>query len=53
LSTTITDYLDKYPHALVRDLLWSRNYHRMLVREIDRKLIEISKKHGIAITLDE
>jgi len=49
----MSDYLDKYPHPLIKDLLWSRQYHLMLVREINRKLIEISKKYRIPITLDE
>lgn len=37
---------------LIKDLLWTRNYHMMLIKEIDTKLMKISKKHGITIPID-
>ena len=48
-----TDYSDDYPYTLVKDLLWSRHYHQMLVKDIDKKLMEISKKFEITIPMDE
>jgi len=46
------DYGEDYPQALVRDLLWCRNYHTSLIKEIDKKLMEVSKKYEMAIKLE-
>ena len=48
----MTGYIDDYPNALVKDLLWSRNYHQAMVKEIERKLVELSKRHSIDIALE-
>ena len=49
----MNDYRENYPYSLVEDLLWCRNYHKMLIKEIDQKLIDISKKYGLEIPLDD
>jgi hypothetical protein len=48
----VSDFLDNYPDALIKDLLWCRNYHLMIIRDIEDKLRELSKKHGGIIILD-
>ncbi|UCH02542.1 MAG: hypothetical protein JSV20_01775 [Candidatus Bathyarchaeota archaeon] len=48
----MSDYLYKYPEALVKSLLWSRDYHRMLIKDIEKELKEVSKKHEITVELD-
>jgi hypothetical protein len=53
MTKTSDHYLDKYPYALIKDLLWSRNYHKMLVNDIDKKLMELSRKFEITIPIDE
>ena len=45
--------IDDEPETLVRDLVRDKNYHRMLIREIEDKLKELSKKYEITIPLDE
>lgn len=50
---TVSSYIDNYPEALVKDLLWCRNYHMMLVREIEDKLLELSKIHELTIILSK
>jgi hypothetical protein len=49
----VENYLDHYPNALIKDLLWCRRYHTMLIREIEAKLLLLSKKHECTITLDQ
>jgi hypothetical protein len=49
----VENYLDQYPDALIQDLLWCRRYHLMLIREIEAKLLHLSKKHECTITLDQ
>ena len=48
----MSDIFDEYPYCLVKDLDKERRYHLILVQEIERTLMELSKKHGIIITLD-
>ena len=50
---TLENYLDQYPDALIKDLLWCRRYHLMLIKEIETKLLNLSKKHELTITLDQ
>lgn len=49
MSTNIDEKTD----TLIKSLVQSRNYYKMLVKEIEIKLTEFSKKYEIAITLDE
>ena len=47
------DYLeDTYQHQLVTNLLWCRNYHLRLAREIEKQLKELSKKDQLSIHLE-
>lgn len=46
-------HIDEKTDTLIKSLVQSRNYYRMLVKEIESKLLEFSKKYEIAITLDE
>lgn len=48
----VPEYLDNYPEILIKDLLWCRKYHLMLIKEIEDKLKELSKKHEIPIVLE-
>ncbi len=48
----MSNYSEEYPNALVKDLLWSRSYHQAMVKEIERKLLELSKRHSIDIALE-
>ena len=50
---TLENYLDQYPDALIKDLLWCRRYHLMLIKEIETKLLNLSKKHELTIALDQ
>ena len=49
----MSNYVDDESDTLVKDLLQSRNHHKMLVREIESKLKELSKKYELTITLDD
>jgi hypothetical protein len=49
----VESYLDQYPDALIKDLLWCRRYHLMLIKEIEAQLLRLSKKHECTITLDQ
>jgi hypothetical protein len=46
------NYIDQYPDALIKDLLWCRRYHLMLIKEIETKLLHLSKKYELTIALD-
>ena len=35
-------YLDYYPRALIKELLWSKEYHKKAIDEIDKKLAELN-----------
>jgi hypothetical protein len=48
----MTTYLDEYPDSLIKDLLWTRNYHKAVIEEIDRKLMELCKRYERSIQLD-
>ena len=48
----MADYVDDYLNELVRELLWTRNYHQAFVKEIETKLVELSKRYSIDITLE-
>ena len=42
----MNNYLeDEYPDALIKDLKWTRKYHKMQVKDIEKKLVELSKKY--------
>lgn len=49
MSNNIDDRTD----ALVKNLVQSRNRYRMLIKEIESKLMELSKKYEITIMLDK
>lgn len=53
LNIAMSNYVDNESHTLVKDLMQSRNHHKMLVREIESKLKELSKKYELTITLDD
>ena len=42
---------DTYQQQLVTNLLWSRNYHLRLAKEIEKQLKELSRKHQLTIQL--
>ena len=46
-------HIDEMVDTIVNDLVQSRDYCKKLVKEIEYKLIELSKKYEITITLDE
>jgi hypothetical protein len=49
----MVDYLhETYPYALVKDLLWCRQYHRSIIQDIEARLRQLSKKHQLSVTLD-
>jgi hypothetical protein len=50
---TLETYIDQYPNALIKDLLWCRRYHLMLIKEIETKLLGLSKKYELTIALDQ
>jgi hypothetical protein len=43
---------DTYQQQLVTNLLWCRNYHLRLAKEIEKQLKELSKKHQLSIRLE-
>ena len=49
----LENYINQYPDALVKDLLWCRSYHLMLIKEIETRLLHLSKKYELSIALDQ
>lgn len=49
MSSQTDDKLDK----LIRNLVRSKNYYALLIKEIDRNLKKLSKEYEIIIPLDE
>lgn len=49
----MSDKIDDERDRLVRELVQHKNYHKMLIREIEDKLKELSRKYEITIALDE
>ena len=50
---TMSTYLDEYPDSLIKDLLWTRNYHKTVIEDIEKKLIELSNRYKRPIQLDQ
>lgn len=45
--------MEKYPEVLVKNLLWTRRYHKRMAAEIEAWLKAISAEHGINIPLED
>ncbi|MFH0896844.1 MAG: hypothetical protein V1850_02190 [Candidatus Bathyarchaeota archaeon] len=49
----MSDGIDVGPDALVKELLQFRKHFRVLIEEIEDKLMELSKKYEIRIQLEQ
>jgi hypothetical protein len=46
-------YEREYLQQQIRDLIWCRRYHLMLVKDIDARLQALSKRYECTITVEE
>lgn len=46
-------YFEEYEKEVVKDLLWSRNYYKMCLKEINMKLEKMNRKYKLDAVLEE